>query len=60
MLKKENEDGEREIKTRELDLKLRESTMSANKCYCPCFCVNKEDFNPPTGEAPIPPEPKVP
>lgn len=60
MLKKENEDGEREIKTRELDLKLREFTMSANKCYCPCFCVSKEDFTPPTGDAPIPPEPKVP
>ncbi len=60
MLKKEEGDREREIQTRELEIKLREATMSANQCYCPCFCVNKEHFAPPTGEAPIPPEPSVP
>lgn len=60
MLKKEEEDRERETRTRELEIKLREATMSANQCYCPCFCVDKEHFTPPTGEAPIPPEPSVP
>jgi hypothetical protein len=61
MLKKEEGDRERELKERELAVKLRESTMSANQCYCPCFCVNDEQSNPPSGEAAdIPPEPSIP
>ena len=57
MLKKEENDRERALKERELAVNLRESTMSANRCYCPCFCMDKEQSYPTgDGEANIPPE----
>jgi hypothetical protein len=60
MLKKEENDRNSQTKDKELSVKLREATMSANQCYCPCFCADKEHFAPPTGTADIPSEPSVP
>jgi len=40
MLENEARNNEAELKVRELQAKLREVTLSANECFCPCFCVD--------------------
>ena len=32
--------GENQLAVRELEIELRETTMSANDCFCPGFCVD--------------------
>ncbi len=48
----ENEDRQRqnELKVRELQIRLREETKRANECFCPCFCVPREEEQKDTGE----------
>lgn len=45
LLEGESQDKENELKVRMLQIRLREETLRANECFCPCFCVQPEDVD---------------
>ncbi|QKT04177.1 hypothetical protein HUS23_10320 [Ectothiorhodospiraceae bacterium 2226] len=50
-LKNQARNREDELRVRELQVKLRENTLSANACFCPCFCIDQPGNDGPRPQA---------